>query len=101
MSEPEPQTAQGHVRPEERGGRVRVPERLFREMMKPLVFKNRQKQFTFFTAIASAGENYCYGLAALIYWSCQPDSVQITSMKVRRVWYYMIGFRVQPFLPRV
>ena len=74
MSEPEPQTRQGPVRPEGRGGKVRVPERLFHEMMKPLVFGNRQKQFTFFTAIASAGDNYCYGFATLIYWSCQPDS---------------------------
>lgn len=64
MSEPEPKMSQGRVRPEGRGGKVRVPERLFREMMKPLVFGNRQKQFTFFTAIASAGES-CFNIMVM------------------------------------
>ena len=91
MSEPEPQTPQGPVRPEGRGGKVRVPERLFHEMMKPLVFGNRQKQFTFFTAIASAGDNYCYGLCLATQTQL---IVQITFMGTRRVWWYAIGFRV-------
>ena len=47
--------SQGYVKPETRGGRVEVHGRLYQQMMKPIVFGNRQKQFNIFTAIVSAG----------------------------------------------